>query len=171
MKENIKNLSNSEAIQKLKDIAKATGVCMLQTFGEDHPPFDMRPMSPADIDDQGNIWFFSKRSSAKNLEILHDNHVQIAFINGSRNEVLSIYGNAEIINDSDKFEELWDPFAKAWFPQGKEDPELSLIKVQPVESYYWDTLHNKMIAFFKMAAAYISGKEPDNMSREGELKI
>jgi hypothetical protein len=54
--------------------------------------------------------------------------------------------------------------------EGKDDPELTLIKVEPVHTYYWDTKHGKMVAFAKMLASVVTGKTIDD-SIEGKLKV
>jgi general stress protein 26 len=45
--------------------------------------------------------------------------------------------------------------AKTWFKEGKEDPNISLIKVIPEDAYYWDTKNNKMVSLIKFAMGAI----------------
>ena len=63
------------------------------------------------------------------------------------------------MNDKEKIEELWSPFLKTWFQDGKDDTNLSLIKVTPDNGYYWDTKGNRIINLFKMAASVVTGKD------------
>jgi len=88
-------------------------------------------MATQEVDEEGNIWFMSDRSSDKNKEIDKDNKVQLFYSHTGNYEYLSIFGRAEIVNDRSKIEELWSPMAKTWFKEGKEDPNISLIKVTP----------------------------------------
>jgi len=74
---------------------------------------------------------------------------------------LSIFGRAQIVNDRSKIEELWTPMAKTWFKEGKEDANISLIKVIPEDAYYWDTKNNKMVSLIKFAMGAI-GITPKN---------
>lgn len=168
-KDHVKNLSNKEAIEKLKELVKSAGVCMFETILPS-PPFNARPMSPMKTDGEGNIWFFSSKDSDKNREIMANPFVQLYFSNMGSSEFLSVYGKAEIVIDRQKFEELWSPIVKAWFPEGKDDPKISLIKVTPEHSYYWDTKHNRMVSLLKIAAAVVTGKTMDD-SVEGTLKV
>jgi general stress protein 26 len=68
---------------------------------------------------------------------------------------------AEIVFDQQKTEELWNPIAKAWFKEGKTDPEISLIKVTPENAYYWDTKNSKMVDFAKIIITAVTGKTLD----------
>lgn len=157
------------AIQKLKSIINDTNITMLCTrLGE--APFGACPMSTQEVEDNGTIWFFSTRDSDHNSDIRQDPRVQLIYNNTGDQEYLSIYGRAEIVEDRSKIDELWSPMVKVWFPEGKEDPNLTLIRVTPAEGYYWDTKHGKMVAFLKMAASLVTGKTMDD-SVEGEIRL
>ncbi len=71
-----------------------------------------------------------------------------------------------------KKDELWNNLAKAWFPEGKEDPELTILKVVPTESYYWDTKNGRMLSMVKgIAAAAITGNMNYSGSVEGKIAV
>lgn len=93
-------------------------------------------------------------------------------MNNGDAEYLSIYGKAEIYTDKSVIDEKWSVFAKPWFKEGKDDPDVSVIKVVPEESYYWDTKAGKLVSMLHFATAVISGKESDNSDGiEGSLKV
>ena len=110
-------------------------------------------MAAQGVDDEGNLWFFSGLDSDKNKEIKQDNHVQLFFSDPSKSSYLVVNGEAHEVIDQEKFEKYWSPLVKTWFKEGKEDPNLSLIKVVPTNSYYWDVDGNRMINFLKMIAS------------------
>jgi general stress protein 26 len=164
-----KNLNGSEGIEKLKELVKSIDFCMFCTK-VDELPFSTRPMSTRDVDDNGNIWFFSRNDSNKNVELKQDDQVQLLYAKNGSSEFLSVYGHADVIKDRKKAEELWSAFAKTWFNEGPDDPELTIIRVRPQSCYYWDTKHNKMISLLKIAAGAVTGKQMDD-GIEGELKV
>ncbi len=165
----VKDLSGNEGLQKMKELVKEIDFCMFCT-NLDEQPFSTRPMSTRDVDDQGNIWFFSKADSNKNLEIKQDDKVQLLYAKPGNSEFISIYGEADIIKDRKKAEELWSAWAKTWFNEGVDDPELTIIRVRPEEVRYWDTKHNKMVSLLKIVAGAISGKESDD-GVEGNIRL
>ena len=126
---------------------------------------------PSWVHEEGNIWFLSKNDSDKNLHIAEDSRVQLFYSNGSNYEYLSIYGTAEILNDREKIKELWTPIVKAWFKEGEHDPSISLLKVTPIEAYYWDTKNNKIVSLIKIAISAITGVTKDDGGVEGTLKV
>lgn len=167
----VKNLVSTEAIEKIRELAKNADICMFTT-SLSQLPLTARPMSTVDIDAEGNIWFISMRSSAKNREVTADKRVQLFYASRNSNEYLSVYGEAEVVIDKELFKEKWVPEAKAWMEKGTDDPEMSLIKVTPVDSYYWDTKHNKLVALAKMATAIITGtKAEDDDGVQGKAII
>jgi general stress protein 26 len=157
-----KDLSEKEAIQKIKDIIMSAEICMFTTNLHEEPPLQTRPMATADVDDNGTVWFFSNNLSDKNKEIHNNKTVQLFYANKSSAEYLSIYGNASIVIDKEKAQSLWTPIVKAWFKNGVDDPELTLIKVKPIKAHYWDTKHNKMISLFKIFASTVTGAIADD---------
>jgi general stress protein 26 len=165
----VQTLSRSEANQKIKELAKKADVCLFTT-SLTSLPLTTRPMSTRDVDDDGTIWFFSRKDSSKNREIAADNRVQLFYSNLSNSEFISLYGTATIIKDDDKAKELWSAIAKTWFNEGYNDPELTLLKIEPEEGYYWDTKDGKVISLLKMVAGAVTGKELDS-GIEGRIKV
>lgn len=160
--ENNKNLTASEGLEKLKELVNAINICLFSTNLQKNDGATFRPMSAQEVDEDGNIWFFSGLDSDKNLEILKDNVVQLVFSDPSQSSYLIVNGMAEIVVDRHKIEELWSPTIKIWFEKGKEDPNISLIKVKTQTAFYWDTEGNKMINFFKHLASVATGSKSNN---------
>jgi general stress protein 26 len=77
--------------------------------------------------------------------------------NPSNYEFLSIYGYATYSRDRQKIDELWNDIAKAWFPEGKDDPGHSH-QVRTRARAYWDTKNGKLVSLIKIAASAIAGK-------------
>lgn len=148
----LKNLYGEEAIAKLKKIAEDTSICMLCT-ATDKIPFSTRPMGTMEVDELGNFWFFSARFSNKNKEIAQDAKVQLIYANASKSEFLSVAGVVDVYEDHSKVEELWNGMMKKWFEEGKDDLNLTLLRVRPLESYYWDTKDGKIVSMLKIAVS------------------
>jgi general stress protein 26 len=92
------------------------------------------------------------------------------FANNASSQYISIYGAASIYKDQSIIDELWTPVAKAWFEEGKNDPNVTVIKVTPSDAYYWDTKDGKVISLLKMAGSALFGNTTD-IGVEGKLKL
>lgn len=163
----IKNLRREEANKKIKQIVEDADICLFTT-DLTKLPLKTRPMSTQQADDEGNLWFFSDKSSDKNEDIKNDDRVQLFYSNKTSSEYLSLFGTATIIQDEEKAKELWSAMVKIWFKE-PEDPNLTIIKFVPEDGYYWDTKDGKLVSLFKMAVGIITGKELDG-SIEGKVK-
>ena len=165
-----KNLVAKNAIEKLKSMVEEINICLFCTNLKTNDGATARPMGAQKVDDEGNIWFFSEKDSDKNKEIEESKEVQLFFCHPGKSSFLVVNGDADILFDKDKTEELWTPLMKTWFKEGKQDPHISIVKVKTTSAYYWDTEGNKMVNFFKMLASVASGTNLLTSSK-GNLNI
>jgi general stress protein 26 len=167
---NTENLNSKQSIAKLKSLVDDIMICLFCTDLKTDDGATCRPMNAIEVCDQGNIWFFSEKNSDKNKAIVADKDVQLFFSHPGKSSYLVVNGEAEIILDKIKIEELWSPTAKIWFKEGKNDSNISVIKVTPSSAYYWDTDSNQMINFLKIVASVITGTNLLT-SNKGALKV
>ena len=119
-----------------------------------------RPMALADIQPGGCLWFVTERHSGKLEEIARNHDVNVAM--QCKNKFVSISGTAMPVDDRRKVAELWNEAWKVWFPGGKDDPDLMLLKVQGETGEYWDNTGTSGIKYLIEAGkAYLSGTKPD----------
>ena len=162
-------IHDTKAVEKFQKLIEHSPLCHFLTR-LDERPIPTRPMVTQQVDDEGNFWFLSSRSSEKDTDIVKDSYVQMLYANPSDSEFLSIFGTATVVEDMAKKRELFGTLAKAWFPKGVEDPDLSVVKVKPLQGYYWDTKHGKMLTLLKMAASALIGKKSES-GVEGKISI
>jgi len=168
--DSIKDLQGTEAKKKIKDMAEAVKSCFFVTNITTGQSLSTRPMSPQKVDDDGIFWFLSNKESHKNMDLKTDSNVQLLFQGSAYSDFLSIYGTATITEDKSIIKELWDPTLKTWFTEGVDDPRISVIKVEPLEGYYWDTKNGAAVALVKRLAGAIVGKTIDD-SVEGTISV
>lgn len=167
--ENKKNLSNTEALEKLKELADKK-TCFFSTLTQAAGSQTSRPMSVQQMDQLGNLWFLSANDSHKNAEIEANPVVNLYFQGSAHSDFLNLTGVASISENKEKIKELWEPLLKTWFTEGENDPRISVICVKPIDAYYWDTKHGNAIAGIKMLIGAMTGTTLDD-SIEGKLHI
>ena len=146
-------------IKKLRNLIDDVNIGMLVTKHEDH--LHSRPMATSDVDDEGNLWFFTNEFSGKIDQLEHDSHVCVSYSNPSKNTYIAVRGTAELVNDKAKLQDLYTPALKAWFPEGLDDPKLALLKVNTEQAEYWDSSSSKMVTFFNVLKAVVTGQKYD----------
>jgi general stress protein 26 len=151
--------STADTQERLYDIIKNFDNALLVTRlpnGGNHA----RPMAVAEIRKDGDVFFATSLQSPKVAEIAAHPEVIVTFQSGSK--FASISGTAEIVNDRALIDKLWSEVWKVWFPGGKSDPTLCLIRVDAREGEYWDNAGAQGIKnAYKMAKAYMQGKTPE----------
>ena len=168
--DNFEDLQGTAAQKKIKELTEKAGTCFFCTEAGADQPFITRPMAVQKTDEDGTLWFLSANDSHKNQQIADNPIVQLLFQGSSYSDFLHLTGMGTISEDKQKIKELWNPFLKVWFTGGIDDPRISVIKVEPVDGYYWDTKHNKIVVMVKRVVGAISGKTLDD-SIEGNLAL
>ncbi len=163
-----KNLSNTDAVSKLKELATSIDFALMATQ-LDKFPLHAIPMSTKKVDSKGNIWFLSGKDSTHNKNINKDSKVQLFYSKAMAMEFLTVYGKAEIVDDQIIVDDLYQSSDDNWF-DGKTDPNISAIKVIPEDAHYWDTKDNMLISLIKMGVGTVTGEKKD-LSEQGNLKV
>ena len=151
--------TRQESIEKLKTLIKDIDFGMLTTI--DGGQLRSRPMSTQEYEGDNELWFFTSDQTHKVEEIKADNRVNVAYAEPDDNVYVSVSGRAALVKDRAKIEELWNPILKAWFPDGLEDPTLSLLKVTIEEAEYWDSPNSKLVQIAGFVKALVTGQSAD----------
>lgn len=154
------NNEQNDNLQKLIEKIKDIDIAMMTTADEDGS-LRSRPMRNMQIKEDGIIWFFTGYESAKSHELENDSHVNLSYADPSNNLYVSVSGRASLSRDRAKIDELWNPAMIAWFPDGKDDPNIGLIKVQIEKAEYWDTPNSAVVHLYGVVKAAITGKPAD----------
>ena len=115
-------------------------------------------MATQDSEFDGSVRFFTSYDSAKVHEIERDQHVNLAYANPSDEVYVSVSGVARTVRDRAKINELWSPIHKAWFPNGPDDPNIALLRVDVDKAEYWDSPSSTVVQLFGFAKAIVTGK-------------
>jgi general stress protein 26 len=153
-----KTPSRRESIDKLDALIKDIRFAMLTTVCEDGS-LRSRPMATLRETFNGTLWFFTSDRDAKVFEIAHDKHVNLSYADPDKNNYVSISGRATLVKDEVIAKELWNPFFKAWFPKGLDDPRLALLRVAVERAEYWDSPNSKLVQLGGFLKAVITGKQ------------
>jgi general stress protein 26 len=122
-----------------------------------------RPVQPVRVEER-RLWIFTAADGdiARDVERAADVHV--VFANPQRELFVSLNGTARLLFDPKKARELWSPLAGAWYPRGADDANLALLRIDVHRGDYWDMKDAKLVRFFKLAAAAVSGTQADDIA-------
>ncbi len=146
----------TEAVERLRGMLKGIRIAMLTTQGAEGQ-LRSRPMATQELDEDGVLWFCTGKSTSKVEEIARNQEVNLSYVSESDERYVSVSGTAEPVDDEGKLEALWNPLLKAWFPQGLEDPDLTLLRVKVDHVEYWDVTSGKLVQLAGFVKAVLTG--------------
>jgi general stress protein 26 len=151
-------MTHDEELELIQRILSATRVASVTTrtaSGELHS----RPLAVIDRPFDGTVWFFTQDPSSKTSDVESDRHVNVAYSDGK--EYLSLAGTASVSRDPAMIDELWNPFAEAWFENGREDPTVALLRVDASSAEYWHNDKPAVARVIEVVKSLVTKRQPD----------
>jgi general stress protein 26 len=140
--------------------------CMLTTYAAEGD-LHSHPMTPQEIEEDGDAWFFLDTTSETAANLRTDPRVNLAF--GDASTWLSVAGHGELLRDDAKIDDLWNPMVEAWFPDGKDSPDLTLLHVSADSAQYWDTPGGRVASALAFVRTKVTGDRPPGDSAAVDL--
>lgn len=163
---------DADSKAKLHDLIKDIRFAMFTTrHGNGH--LHSRPMTTqnSSLDEDANLWFFMSLKGDPVADLLADSTVNVVYADPGADSYVSVSGNAAVVEDMAKKEQLWSKLAQAWFPGGAADPDLALVCVKITHANYWDVKESKLVQLYQMAKAAITGKPPTDLGEHAEVRM
>lgn len=150
---------------KLKSLITDVQIAMLTTL-DSQGKMHARPMITMAFDDddefEGVIWFFTRKDSYKVHDLESAHEVNLTYSEPKSHKYVSVFGTASVEKNKNRMIELWRPTLKTWFPEGIDDPQLTLIKVKVEDADFWDTPASTMMKLKGIAKSLVTGHHYDD---------
>lgn len=159
----------SAHIKKLAELIEDIEFAMLTTRTSDGR-LVTRPLGTQEVEFDGDLWFATSVDSGKVAEIREHPQVSVAYASPGKNTYVSVSGRASIVDDRAKIDALWSPPMKIYFPEGKDDPSLRLIRVEAESAEYWDSPGTAIGKMLYLAAAAVTG-DPGALSENARIDL
>jgi len=143
--------------KKLVELMQDMPIAMMTTFGLGGP--HSVPMARQEVEPGAELWFITARDTAHVRAVDQEPRVAVTF--SSRDAWVAITGKATVVDDTEKLKELWNTFAEAWLPEGPDDPNATLIRVDVESGEYWDTPSGKVASLISFAKMKLTGDTYD----------
>jgi general stress protein 26 len=143
-------------MEKLKDVIDGLDTAMFTTVTKEGRLVS-RPLRMQEIDEDGAMWFVTDRNSHKTDEIHACPQVNMTFAAPADNTYVSVSGKATVLFDRARLQELWSPAMMVFYPDGLDDPDLCLLRVDMESAEYWDSPGGLVGNALYLAMAAITG--------------
>ena len=142
-------MTNHTHISRVWDIIEKAPVGMLTTRFTGG--LRARPLEARADRDAGIIWFLTDVRGAKDNEIDTAQEVGLVFYGEESRAYLSVTGRAFVTRDTAKAKEIWKTTDDIWLPGGPDDPNVRVLRIEPITAELWDGPSSATLAAFKFA--------------------
>jgi general stress protein 26 len=110
-----------------------------------------RPMTAQAEEDRAPIWFFTSTDNGIVEKLRSGGHGRAIATFASKGHDLfaTLSGRLQVDTNPAVVDRLWNPYVAAWYPGGKTDPKLALLRLDAEQAEVWIDA-NSMIAGIKM---------------------
>jgi general stress protein 26 len=127
--------TDQELAAKFWKALKSDRTVMLGLDGVDDS--HTRPMTAQFEDDRSPLWFFTSTDNALAQQLGSSRRAIAAFSAKDHDLFASISGSLSVDRDRAVIDRLWNPFVAAWFEGGKDDPKLTLLRLDAERAEIW----------------------------------
>ena len=124
-----------KSIQELIGDHKVVGFI---TIGEDGIP-NCRAMMTQEAEPDMDLWFAARMDSEKVDELRKNPRVGLYYYNPQDWSYTTVGGTVSVIQDRARFKKYWKDEWRRWFPNGPDDPNAILLKVDAEVVTYEDS--------------------------------
>lgn len=165
------HLEGDEALDKVRMLLKEFRSTMMITQGPGGT-IHSRPMGLQGEAKNfyGTLWFFTDRNCRKVREIESNPSISLVFQSDSDSAYMHLFGKAQQVDDRAKMKELYTPAIRTWFPEGVDDPRLSLIRFDVERGNFWDSPGGLLQGLGAFTKAIVTG-QPAPAGEMGEVRL
>lgn len=107
-------------------------------LGLDLPGHHSQPMTGFGEPQTGTIWFFTRDDTDFARDVAVGGQMGMFTYQARDQKVQAcIHGALSVDNDRGRIERFWNPVIAAWYPGGKEDPDLVLVRFDAEDGRVW----------------------------------
>lgn len=131
-------------------------------LGLSHSDKHFQPMTLFTDTEKGQLWFFSPDNSELAKTIGDEGKDAMFILTSDDHSVHAcIGGHAVLSHDPDRIDRYWTESVEAWFPEGKDDPHLTLIRMDLSDAEMWLTDISPTRYALELGKANAIGRKPD----------
>ena len=134
-------------------------------------PHHMQPMSAFADKEGGAIWFYTNKTTDLATDVAGGQTDAMLCIMAKDQEFQAcLHGRLSLSHDQAKIDEYWSPFVAAWFPDGKDDANLTLLRMDLSDARVWASKRGPFNYPFQVIKANATGTLPD-VGGSADLKL
>ena len=128
-------------------------------------PQHLQPMTAFGEPEEQAIWFFSSRHTDLVKQAGDGAPAMFCLTAKDRKLYACLAGDLSEQIDRSRIEKYWNPIVAAWYPDGKDDPNLTLLRLDLIDAQVWLVEQGPVKFAWEVAKANLTKNYPDEGSR------
>jgi general stress protein 26 len=128
-----------------------------------------RPMTAQVENDRSPIWFFTSTDNGIVQKLREGDRAIATFASKGNDLFATVHGKLVVDNDRAVIDRLWNRYVAAWYPGGKEDPKLTLLRFDAEKAEIWGDA-SSIVAGIKMMLGIDPKKDFKDKVAEVDLR-
>ena len=153
---------------KLYELIDDIKIAMLTTV-EKNGTLHTRPMANQKAEKAGTLWFFTEKDGSVAGNVRANPRLSLGY--ASSGAYATVSGVGKVVGDRAKISELWSDDVKAWFPKGKTDPNLVLLRVDPEMGEFWTFPSAPISQAIGYVKAKLTGEPADDIGENRKVAL
>lgn len=132
-------------------------------LGLDQPGYHSQPMTALREPETGVLWFFTRDDTdlARDAAI-PDQSAMFTYASKDQEVWACIHGTLSVApRDPELIDRHWNSVIAAWYPQGKDDPHLTLLRFDADEGRIWLSKQGPVRFMYEVVKANVTKTTPD----------
>lgn len=158
-------MDDADTTRTLDDLLEPGATLMV---GVGDPVTDTRPLTVASVDGRRvDILVDTREQWAAELT---DGDAVLATLSDNRANVwASLYGTGSLSRDPARVDELWSPFASAYFEDGRDTPGIGVFSFDVAEGRWWSSPGGRLGSLVSLVRAAVGTAEA--AGDQGEVRL
>lgn len=155
--------NHDEVEQRLWSVLDDTRVGMLGIAGG--AARHMQPMTAFADRAAGELWFFTYNDTELARDVGAGHPAMFCLISRDRELYACLGGDLEMHHDRERMDRYWNPVVAAWYPKGKDEPGLTLLRFKLDDAQVWVSNAGPVRFAWEIAKARFRHVPPDLSER------
>jgi len=130
-----------------------------------------QPMTTFLEEGEETLWFYTREDTDLARAVANGEAGGLyVFVDKKQEVFASIVGQLTLTRDTDRIRRFWNPVVAAWYPEGRDDPKLTLLRFDPSHAQVWVSSAGPAKFAWEIAKANATRTEPD-IGDQADLKL
>lgn len=145
-----------------KELTKRNTVMLgLSVQAAGKPMEHLQPMTAFRDDTSRSVFFFCRTDNDLAKRAGDGEAAMMCLQSKDDSFIACVGGELKVAYDRERIERFWNPVVAAWFPDGKDDPNLTFLRLDPADAQLWIADNNPVKFGWEIAKSNFTKRTPD----------